>query len=105
MKKALLAIMVVVALVAMSAMADAICTKTGRILYSTGGPGGMTFYLGEGNTPTYYYRYVTDNPIFINSLLHAQAGRRKVTIEGTATICPASGTNRDAGLISQIYLY
>jgi hypothetical protein len=102
MKKALLAIMVVVALVAMSAMADAACNQTGRIFYSSQIANSSFFYIGVGNRPTFYFVYVTTTQQFINTLLNAQTSGSTVYVSGDAVLCPISGTFRNAGTVTLV---
>lgn len=99
------ALMVVVGLLWLATMpAHAACTQTGYLVQTDIPPtGAVTFYLAPNPNVRIAYSYTTDNERLIGALSEKTQGMGgiKVTLIGDATLCPAIGPTRPAGVITR----
>lgn len=82
----------------------AVCTQTGYLLQADIPPtGAVTFYLAPNPSTRIAYSYTTENERLIGVLSEKTqgSGSLKVTLIGDATLCPAIGPTRPAGVITR----
>ncbi|HET6376087.1 MAG TPA: hypothetical protein VFF88_08555 [Methylocella sp.] len=86
--------------------AHAVCdVQDVAVIRSEGAPGGVQIFdfAPSTVTPTFYYRFSTNNPVIVDNLNAAWVGRFKVRVQGNAASCPGAGLIRNGGVIQYLY--
>lgn len=85
--------------------ANAVCTQTGVIEYSSTGAASTVFYVTAVTAvlPSFAYTYVASAGTHFHEILSdAMAAGQVVTVTGNASACPSAGTYRSGGTVISV---
>jgi len=108
MKKLLVIALLVAAALVVTHVGDAsaVCTASGKVLYTMTNAGLTYVYIGQGaQLITTVFMFTTNNVLIQSAAMAASAGGNWVTIVGAAATCPTTGTIRGGGAINTIANY